>query len=110
MAFLLSCSRLGGGRKKFWLLCTFIFLNNRSCWFVYFINLKYSYRPYLSGNYRLKTFQNEMKGEVPVHVMKVYGGSRGISPHILTSVVYRGEWLVAHPGRIAFGEDLVVPV
>jgi hypothetical protein len=86
------------------------FLNDRSRWFVYFRNLKYSYRPYLSGNYRLKTFQNEIKGEVPVRAMKVYGGSRGISPHFLASVVYRGEWSVAHPGRVALGEDPSVAV
>jgi hypothetical protein len=54
-------------------------------------------------------FQNEIKGEVPVHAMKVYGGSRGISPHFLASVVYRGEWAVAPPGRVAL-EDPAIPI
>ena len=101
----------GQGKKVLALMYVyFFFLNDRSRWFVYFRSLKYSYPPYLSGNYKLKTFQNEITGEVPMHAMKLYGGSRGISPHVLASVVYRGEWSVAHPGRVTLGEDPPVPV
>jgi len=40
----------------------------------------------------------------PFHTVKVYGGSRGIAPFILTLTLDGEEWLALRPGRFIPGQ------
>jgi hypothetical protein len=48
----------------------------------------------------------ELKAKaVPIHVMKVCKGNRGIAPLILNLGTGRGEWSTSHLGRFAPGKN-----